>query len=253
MSDLDNHKQNVKDLAETRKIKQSDAYGGAGTVDVEYTELKPTTLKEKWLNYIYHYKLATIVAAIVIIFAGMSVNMYFSKSTHDAGLAFITEAPFDANAAFIGAEWESLLDDSNNDGEINLQVFTAQLDVHNKYSIDPTLAEANVTKFMGNIAVMGNILYVVDDVGYSSLLEVGVMLHDLTDLVDNDKLTQEKDRYSLKDTNLAQMVGIGNVLDDMYLCLISYYDLPQNRQNDKDIKEVWENDLNYFKNLVAYN
>lgn len=253
MDNLDNHKENIKDLAQTRKIKQSDAYGGAGTVEHEYTELKPTTFKEKWSNFWYHYILATVCIIIVIIFGVTSLNMYFNKSNHDSGLAFVTETPFDSSASFIVEEWKILSNDSNNDGELNVQIFTTQLDVHNKYSLDPTLAEANVTKFMGNIAAMDNMLYVVDEVGYSSLLEVGVVLHDISDLVDNTKLTQGVDKYPLKDTNLAEMVGIGNVLDDMYLCLVSYDYLPQKRQDNEEIKKVWENDLNFFKNLVAYN
>lgn len=252
MADLDNHKQNLKDLAQTRKIKQSDEFGGAGTVETNYTELKPKTAKEKFDNFWYHYRVIVLILFIIVIFLVNSYVQFLNPTIYDGGLAFVTETPFDSNSLFVEQEWKKLCDDSNDDGEINLQVITAQLDVYNKYNMDPTLAEANVTKFMGNLAVMGNMLYVVDEVGYNVLLESGVILADLSSLVDSSLLTDGVDKYLLKGTNLSQMVGIGNVLEDMYLCLISYDDFPDSRKKDEEIQKIWEDDVNFFKNLVAY-
>lgn len=251
MAELDNRKQNLKDLVEAKKIQQSDEFGGAGTVETNYVEIKPVTLKEKWDNYWYHYKIATLVGIVIIIVLVATLSDYFNKPIYDGGLAFVTEAPFQSNAEFISAEWKKLCDDSNGDGEINLQVTTAQLDVNNKYTMDPTMAQADITKFMGNLALMGNMLYVVDDVGYSALIETEVLLRDLSDLVDSDNLTQENDRYPIKGTNLAEMVGIGNVLDDLYLCLIDYDQFPDKRKQDEEINKIWEDDFNFFKKLVA--
>lgn len=253
MADLDEYKQNIKDLAETRKIKQTDSHGGAGTVSNDYTEIKPVTFKEKWDNYWYHYKVATWVGLLIFIFVIASFLDSMNRIKYDAGLAFVTETPFESNAQFVSAEWKELCSDNNSDGEVNLKVFTVQLDVNNNYSLDAATAEAEVTKFMGNIAVMSNMLYVVDDVGYSSLLECDVILHDLSNIVDSQFLVDGNYKYPLKDTELAKKVGIGNVLDNMYLCLVSFNDLTQKRQENSDFITLWENELAFFEELVNYN
>lgn len=252
MSDLENHKKNMKELAETRKRKLSDSSGGAGTLELEDNEIKLVTFKDKWINYWYHYKFATIAFVISLMIVVFSIMTFIDKSTFDAGLAFVTETPFESNSLFVASEWKDFCDDSNEDGEVNINVFTAQLDVYNKYSLDPTMAEANVTRFMGNISLMGNFLYVVDEVGYNSLIEVGCILADLSNLTDVDLPADDNLRYPLKDTQLAQKVGLGNILDGMYLCIISYDDLPEKRQADEEITDIWVNDLAFLKNLVEY-
>lgn len=251
MADLNKHQQNMKDLSETRKRKLSDNTGGAGTIESNYTELKPTTFKEKWDNYWYHHKTATFVGFIIITLILVSIIDAAKIPDYDAGLAFVTEIPFDANADFIVAEWKELCDDFYDDGDVNVETFAVQLDVYNKYSMDAEMAQANVTKFMGNVAVMNNFIYVVDEVGYSSLLEVGCILADLSYWFGLEDL-EDCYRYPLKGTNLAEKVGIGNVLDDMYLCMISFEDLPEARRDNADINVYYTKDFFYLINLINY-
>ncbi|MEG0691675.1 MAG: hypothetical protein RR444_01175 [Oscillospiraceae bacterium] len=251
MSEYDQYKKERQKLIEATKVKMSTPNGGAGVEKEDYQPLKPTTFKGKWSNYWYHYKWLTFGS----LFGGILIFMFawqmIFKPVYDARMVVLSELPFDSMVDSFEVKLSDLATDYTQNGKIELDFMSIQQDLKGENSLSPEMVQAGFVKLSASLSTLDSYIYLVDESSYDYLKEMEINLMDLSGLADPEKL-DKADRYSLKDTKLAEKLELSEILDTMYLCFIDYDSLDEKRQNKKDIKANYERDIAFFKELLAY-
>lgn len=251
MSEYEEYKKDRQKLIESRKIKMSTPDGGAGVSHVDYQPLKPTTFKGKWQNYWYHYKWATFGTAFAAILVVTFVWQIVTRPVYDATMVLVSEFPFDSMTESFKANLSELATDYTENEKIEIDIMSIQQDFSGENSLSPEMTQAGFVKLSAGLSTLDSFIYLVDEVSYDSLKEMELNFMDLSDLASPESL-DKPDRYSLKDSKLAELLEAPEILGDMYLCFVDYHALDEKRQEKKTIKANYERDIVFFEELLAY-
>lgn len=253
MSEYDSHKKELQELIKSRKLKMaSPDDGGAGAAKEEYIPLKPTTFKEKWINYWYHYKGLTFGTLFAGILVFTFVWQIATRTVYDATMMIVSALPFDSVSESFEAKLSPIVNDYTKNGKIDLDVLPIQQDNEGKYEVSPEMVQANFVKLTASISGVETYIYMLDEGNYKALKEMEMQFMDLSELVSADKLGDTPDRYPLKDTKLAKLLDVEQATENMYLCFLDYDSMDEKRQQKKEIKANYERDLPFFKALLEY-
>ncbi len=113
-------------------------------------EVLPSTPKEKWQNFWYHFKWHVILSVGLIIFLTISVTQCMARTDWDMQIIYFTYTPvLDQQLEPVRAYFEEKTDDINGDGEVNIGVINCSLaNTQNSVQLD----QARLTKLQSLIA-----------------------------------------------------------------------------------------------------
>lgn len=200
-------------------------------------DVKTKTNKEKLDNFWYYNK-NYVIALIIIIIAGISYYFYaIYEPDNDGTITILTQPSFYDVSNYIGETWSEFAYDLNNDGQVHIKVIPIQSDPNGDYGVNSTLQELTVLSITTHVNIKENFLFMLDEINYELLIEMGVQFTDLSQYSDNLKFNNEL--YPLKDTILTQKLGY-TIMDGLYLALI-----------DSDSSNTfYDFDLNLLQSLI---
>lgn len=246
MSELEEYKKRQRELVASRKIKSEMPDGVLP--EPQYAEhIEPKTLKEKWQNYWYHYKWLTIGLFCLVVFGGFAIWQFAFPQRYDAALSIATEWPMEAYQPQIAEPVKALLEDSDGNGKIELELQLYQMSPAG--TSDTSLLEASNTRLLGNLSRGEYFLYLVDDAGYEFLKESGALLVDLSGDADAAQL-DGTDRYRLEGTALGEQIALDPQLGNFTLCFLDP-EVYGDRMEDKNIHRAYEQQWELFQALLS--
>lgn len=208
-------------------------------------ELKPTTFKEKWANYWYHYKAMTFcilaIAALVILF----VHDMLTKDKFDLEIMAITTSA-NANYSYEGVE-ETLtqyVEDVNKDDKKRVLIDPITLDDNPNGMEDANYRMAAVVKYQASVSEVYHIVYILDQVQYDDLKELGATFVDLSDYSDNSNV--DGDKYYIKDDS-----DFESLPNRENLMLVVRDIQNSSKRNHKKTQEIYQRDLEVVKKIIA--
>lgn len=151
-----------KEFLELKRMQQSTERAEAPKRE-EY--VAPKTLKEKWDNFIYHYKTPLIVVVVAVMMAVLTVVQIATKTRYDLEVVLYSyDHILDEQALAMEDYLEQFAPDINGDGVVNVQITNCSFDKSVKASEEQYIA-LNRLKAM----VEGNdlaFLYITDKDSY---------------------------------------------------------------------------------------
>lgn len=254
-SEYEQYKKERQDLVESRRLKEMTPDGGAGLITSdESVRIVPKTFKEKWDNYWYHYKMLTFgiafVAVLVICFA---CQMIF-RVHYDTNIIFVSEYPVDIVRADTEEGWKQFVVDKTQNGKIDLMVNPLQFDTESKYGDqNPNLVQASYVKLSGHLSSLDGFVFVTDEHSYDFLTAQEVDFLDMSELVsDSDKIGLDGKGYKLGGTEAGKFIGFSDeFLENYYVCFLNPDSYGARLEKEK-YWEIYQADLQFMKNLIAY-
>ena len=200
------------------------------------SDLPQYTVKQKLENYWYHYKWHTIVALFLIFAITISVLQFCSKTEYDAYLMYA--GPYDATVSEtrdIVSSLESVSDDYNGDGEINIgflnlfMMTSKQIEERNAvgdgYTVNTKLVSDNTGVFHQEIQTGEVVIFLLDPSWFDFLYSETENKNFLMKISDITEETNENFRYYnecgiyLNSTPLSSLPGLCNLPENTILCI----------------------------------
>lgn len=92
------------------------------------TAVMPKTFTEKWENFWFHYKWHTIAVIFITIAIAIIITQCTTRTKYDLKLVFFTYNPvLESQIVPIAEYFENYAEDTNKDGEINVQILNCSL------------------------------------------------------------------------------------------------------------------------------
>ncbi len=243
MSELDKIKKQQQEMIEARKRKQgiesAEPLPSAGGV------LQPSTPREKWENYWYHYKWHTMAGIFILIFLGIALSHMLFPTRYDVSLTLVSKESFEGANQVMLPGLESLCEDYDGNGKTAVDFTAFQL---SGVGMTPQMEEMNRMKLTAHSSFAENFVYLLDDTGYTQLTEIGMDFLDLDGWISSGRV--DGDRYRLDDSELAKRLGVDQLLDGMYLCFVDYTQFEDGWESDRDLFQAYERNRSFFENLV---
>ncbi len=207
---------------------------------------KPTTLKGKWENFRYHYGVATIVLLCVIGAVAFLVYDLATQTKYDMNMVLVTKQNYgntEDNYDAVKQRLTQYMQDSNGDGQINIDLLAMVLDTEDEKA-DANMIAANQTKLMGSFSGDTDLVYLVDDTFYQQFLDDGIEFVDLSPYSDNPNV--DGDRYAIRDdSDFSDLNG----KEDLYLVIRALDNLTH--KDKEEVQERYARDLEVVKQIIA--
>ena len=243
MSELDKIKKQQQEMIEARKRKQG--IESAEPLPSAGGALQPSTPREKWENYWYHYKWHTMAGIFVLIFLGIALSHMLFPTRYDVSLTLVSKESFEGANQVMLPGLESFCEDYDGNGKTAVDFTAFQL---SGVGMTPQMEEMNRMKLMAHSSLAENFVYLLDDTGYTQLTEIGMDFLDLDRWISSGRV--DGDRYRLDDSELAKRLGVDQLLDVMYLCFVDYTQFEDGWESDRDLFQAYERNRSFFENLV---
>lgn len=215
-------------LKEKIQIKQMKlGLADAKNANEEKKETIILTKNEKFKNFIYYYKWTIVIIATLLIIVGVSVYEQVTKIVPDGGVLVLAYNPeISNNYVKVEKMLESVGIDYNKDGNIDYYCSYLPQDIET----DAQLNEAYAMKFMVELELSDNMLVIADSTD-EERMKYDETLADLSEIFPDNKNIKEYGFY-LKDTKFAEMLGIKEVSDTMFMGIRKVQNI-----SDKDVMQ----------------
>lgn len=115
-----------RDFLELKKIEKGEIKAPPKPSEVAVV---PKTLKEKWSNFYYHYKIPFIVSIVGVIVIAIMVVQSFTKTKYDVEVVYYSHSFVIEDQTYAMANYiEDYAPDVNGDGEVNVKVINCSFD-----------------------------------------------------------------------------------------------------------------------------
>lgn len=217
-------------------------------------KIAPRTLKEKWINFWYHYKFIVFGSVFVCILAVWLLISVFLKSQPDATITIVATKAMDGAGIILNDTIAPIIPDNNDDGKVLLNTIALQMEGEKKASsLTAQQLEMNKAKFINILSSGDRFLYFLDEECYEAAVSFGVNFKPLDEYIDSDKLVGENhDRFLLKGSRISEELGLGTTLDDIYLCLVDFSQYDKKAQQKEKLKNAYAWDEALFKQMIEF-
>lgn len=161
-------------------------------------------------NFWYHYKWATIISTVVILFGGYMIYDLVTKVNPDIMIIVTTDNGLSYRADSVQTLFEKYAEDLNGDGVVNVEVAFVPMDPNGG---SDQYTQSNETKLYSNLSGARCVLYLTDDDSGFSLDQV--LFDDLTDDIDSKYVTSEG--VSLNSAMIREGFNWAQMPEDMVL------------------------------------
>lgn len=235
------NKQEFDELVQLKKNKQS------GIMPEPAPKEPPVemTRKEKFDNFLYHYKTTVIGWTIAIIcFIGMFVPAFFVDD-YDMVLMIATSTPRGTTQDAVANGLSTAVPDFDQNGKSVMGVKMYQVAFTDTTANEMVVAEQAM--LFVDLSLQENFLIALDMPAYEQLVEANAQFVNMEELFPNAE-NVDGDKHHLKDSYFSELVNLGALYDDIFLCMM---DVSEFEGNDKDIKQQRYNDqLEFLKILL---
>jgi len=220
-------------------------------------------LKRRWDNIWYHYKIAIISGAAILIFIIIAISQCSSKIEGDANIAYIGLKELDAEEyEYLHKNFHEILgEDLNGDGEIYVDfahfLYMTENQARDRRA-DGSVVDVQsllVTQTQINLALAdgSSIIYFMDPEAYKILKKSG-NVNTFMPLEDALGYVPEKqsDEFSIRLKDLycwEYYYGIGSFPPNT---VVAVRDRQNSDKNNKKMDDKYERNLLMFKRLVEY-
>jgi len=208
----------------------------------------PKTFIERLANYWYHYKIHTIAGMFLLIILVAFILNIFTTDKFDIRLIIVSEKTFSGSNSFVQEALIGYLPDYDGNGESKIAVTNILLDISGKSDVDPRALEADRAKLLATTSDNQSFLYLLDANSYKELVDIGVVFKDLSEVASNSHIL--KDKYELKGSKINAKIGLNNMVDDMYLCLVDFDKFDEKAKNKIKVKNEYENQKAFLQKLI---
>ena len=250
--DLEEIRRRQRELVEMKKVQQGQVE--APHVDLEAEKIVPKTAKEKRKNFWYHYKWATIITVVAVIFVTYLMVDLFTKPKYDLTVIGMSTYQFAIDKEAQAKSFQPFATDYDGNGEVSVTVDAIDMyDTTNTYATyNPQLVQASSVKMVGALQTFEGFIFVLDQYTYDRIItnsdgsKAEDVFLDLSQYTASNSAFQG-DKLYLKGTKLAESWGLKEVPDDLFLCLRDY--TTYEKQKEK-IQKQYEYEKSVFEKLI---
>jgi hypothetical protein len=199
--------------------------------------------KKKWENYWYYYKWHTFAGIFVLIIMLVTITQCASNVQPDITVMLVSKTSpiLTTTTDSIQNDLAQYVTDLNKDGKKTVNFISIDFS-----STDPTMLEAEQTKFMGELQTTDSFIFLIDASAYSEYSKQGIFAK-VKDIIPNAPTV---DDYRIPVSNLA---AFKNKSYDAYLK--NYYFVIRQYNGtflDKTANNLkYQNSVNFLKRIIA--
>ena len=189
-----------------------------------------SSLKQKWENIWYYYKIHIIAALFVV---SLIVSFIYEKVTatkYDYYVALVcTESITLQDEEILAAALESCADDRDGSGEVEVQLLSYILEDGD--DADATQVMAAQTQLISDLQLNTSIIYIYSDEINEQFKDEGLFPED------------EAERFKLSDSNQE----LSDSLNELNICVLDYSRVDE---SDEETVEYYYDSLELFKRFL---
>ena len=251
---IDPQQRELRELIELKKMQQAAAENkDADTTQFFEKEEKivPKTFKEKWKNYWYHYKTASWVTVLVVIFGAWLIKDLLFGTKYDLSVATASKYTYSAVNQDIAGDMAKYIEDYNGDGKVNVMYDEMTLDYSEDTTLDPQMNMVNMQKFMAVMAAGDELIFIMDQGVYDAMVDNsgdGLFVN-LEELYPEQTDTVRGDKLILNGTRLGKRMGINGLEEDVFLCVRALVGTADGTK--EKIYNAYCNSLDFVHNIMV--
>ncbi|MBE6883016.1 MAG: hypothetical protein E7487_00265 [Ruminococcaceae bacterium] len=247
---MDNNENKSKQKKQTWNNWGGGAYKAEPMQERVVTPPEKLTGKKKWQHFWFYYKVHTIVAICILVFAAIMIVDAVTREKYDLTLVLATDnttiSEQETALAEILSQYAS---DYNGDGKVNIQIDVQNLPISDE-NANPQVFSAMQTRFAGEMAVGKISLYIMDQMLYD-FYELEETMIDLSAEYP-DAAGVDGDKFSLVDNVQTQHELL--CTDYFKECFIMQRIPEYMAEYDKEkIKAQYANEREFLTNLITGN
>lgn len=215
--------------------------------DLNDNTIAMTTFKQKFENFWYHYKVHVIVGILLVAMGTHLFISIFFKPKFDATLNIISSSSFEGSSIFFLEHIEEILPDYDKDGRVTMEVNPIQVGGGEQSPLAGDALSAQQAKFFATTSDNKLFLYLLDDTGYKSAVDIGMSFKDLSEF---NSPNIKGDKYYLNETKLSELFSLDDTLNDMYLCIV---DFEKYTSKSNSSQKIYDRNYDFLKRMIEYN
>lgn len=245
MTDLKKYNKERQEMIEARRQKAEGTISEAQAV----AYIGPQTPKEKMENFWYHYKWFVVVGVALAILITIVAIQMFNRPEFDASVIVASEKSLEGLEPLLEPGFEGIVEDYDQNGEKRVEVSIFKLGAEEGEVVSPQVGQMNYAKLTGRVTNRKDFIFLLDEVGYDFLTNLGMEFEDVSAFTGSDE--SQGDRFFLEGTTAAQQIHFQNTGEDLFLCFADFDTYPEKLKSDPEYQKIHEIQREYFEKLIA--
>ncbi len=211
----------------------------------EEKEEKKYTLGQKIGNFFYQNKWWLGFAVFLVLIGSYFVYDTLTREKPDIiMLMLVSDSDMIARTSDMETLFEEYVEDTNGDGKVCVSIYN--IPITENMDIDDDLQLSYRVKLMSELQ-LPNDLIIIADSGSDETIKPEKTLEDLSEHFSDNSLVKDYGFY-LKDTDIAEKLGLESIADDVY---IGIRKVQQGTQNTSEMQENFDKQFPVLENIIS--